>query len=151
KLTLSLKEGLEYLKSKNIKASIIKTEASSGTSFPAVQRESFHLNPISVRLLESEKDLPTKFEVVLLQEGLGNSSDGNYYSKEALESSVPIFEGKKCYANHPSKIEDEARPERDVKDIIGHFENIRVEEDSKDGRAMLKGDLIILPGSSYDW
>ena len=92
---------------------------------------------------------PTKFRVVLLQEGLGNLKDAFYYSKDALESAVPLFEGKKMYADHPDAFEEKTRPERSVRDIIGHFENIKVEE--TDNRHMLVGDAIMLPQKDYEW
>lgn len=90
------------------------------------------------------------FKTVLLQEGLGNLSDKFYYTRNALDSAIPIFEGKKIYANHPSTFEDEVRPERDVRDVLGHFENVVVQE-SEDGRAQLVADLVILPEQSFDW
>ena len=90
------------------------------------------------------------FKSVLLQEGLGNLTDCYYYTKEALQSAVPLFEGKKIYANHPDKMQEQIRPERDVRDILGHFENVQLESD-KDGRASLVADLVILPEESFDW
>lgn len=94
---------------------------------------------------------PFKFEVVLLEEGLGNLKDAYFYTKEALESGVTLFEGKKLFADHPSKIEDASRPERSVRDIIGHYENLRVVEDKADGRNRLVADLMMLPDDPFKW
>ena len=95
---------------------------------------------------------PTKFKVALIQEGLGNLRDCYYYTREALENaaSTAAFEGKKCYADHPSASEEQDRPERSVRDIIGHFENVHIEEAS-DGSAKLVADLIMLPAQSFEW
>ena len=91
------------------------------------------------------------YQVVLIQEGLGNLSDVFYYSKEALTNAVNnrVFEGKKIFADHPSLTEEESRPERSVKDILGHFENIKLEEVA--GQTQLTGIVRILPGLAYDW
>lgn len=101
-----------------------------------------------------EADATTKkgkrFRVAIIKEGLGNLSDAFYYSREALETAKPVFEGKKCYANHPGKDEQENRPERDVREAIGHFENCEVVTDD-DGCAMLEADLVTIEGEDYDW
>lgn len=92
---------------------------------------------------------PTVFKVVLIQEGLGNLRDAHYYTAQALQDAIPMFEGSKCYANHPARDEEENRPERSVRDIIGHFENVHVE--TIDGRAELRGSLVILANPSFEW
>jgi hypothetical protein len=92
----------------------------------------------------------TRFRVALIQEGLGNMRDGFYYTKEALQSAIPIFEGKKIYADHPSVIDEQTRPERSVKDVLGHFESVKLEE-GDDGQAMLTADVAILPDEPYRW
>ena len=89
------------------------------------------------------------FRCVLLSEGLGNLKDQYYYSKEAIQSAIPIFEGKKIYADHPSSEEETIRPERSVRDILGHFEGVTVEE--KDGISQLVGDVRVMPDQSYEW
>jgi hypothetical protein len=93
----------------------------------------------------------TRFRVVLLQEGLGNLKDAFYYSKEALESAITIFEGKKIYADHPTEIEEINRPERSVKDVLGHFENIELVTNQETGQSELQGDVVILPDEPYRW
>lgn len=99
---------------------------------------------------DSDDKKGTVFSTVLIQEGLGNLRDGYWYSKEALASAIPVFEGKKIYADHPSADDDENRPERSVRDILGHFENVHVEEES-DGRHNLTADVCIQPEQQYDW
>lgn len=96
------------------------------------------------------QDLPTKFRVVLLEEGMGNSTDTYYYDRGALESAVDIFTGLKIMADHPSAEEKEIRPERSTRDILGHYENLGVEI-SESGQAQLCGDVDILPSDDCEW
>lgn len=93
---------------------------------------------------------PSKFRAIIIQEGLGNFRDTFYYTKEALQSAVPVFEGKKIYADHPSSQEEETRPERSVRDVLGHFENVRMEQ-AADGQSMLTADVQILQDPPYAW
>ena len=107
------------------------------------------------RFLEASRDDgigPTKFKVALIQEGLGNLRDCYYYTRQCLETAVATaaFEGKKCFADHPSMSEEQDRPERSVRDILGHFENVHIEE-TKDGSARLVADLIIPHTHSFEW
>lgn len=90
----------------------------------------------------------SRFRVVLIQEGLGNFGNACYYTREALESAAPIFEGKKIYTNHPSESEENDRPERDVRDVFGWFENIAIEE--IEDRAEMHGDLVLIESNSKE-
>ena len=92
----------------------------------------------------------SRFRVALITEGLGNFKDAYYYPRESLEKALPIFEGKKIYADHPSSTEEETRPERSVKDIGGHFEKLAIEE-TEDGRAQLVADAVVLQDKPYEW
>lgn len=93
---------------------------------------------------------PRKFRVCLIKEGAGNPGDTFFYTKDALKSAVSIFEGKKIYADHPSKTEETFdRPERSVRDVLGHFENIGYREENNQG--LLEADTIVMPGESYEW
>lgn len=92
----------------------------------------------------------TKFKVVLLQEGMGNFKDGYFYSKEAIESAIPVFEGAKIYADHPTAMDEQLRPERSVRDVLGHFENVRVELGESE-QTMLVGDVVIVPDDQHKW
>ena len=89
------------------------------------------------------------YRVVLLQEGLGNFGNAFYYTKQALASAAPLFEGAQIFADHPSTIEEESRPERSVKDLVGHYEDVKVEE--SDGVSMLCGTVRIPDGAPFDW
>lgn len=92
----------------------------------------------------------TRFEVDLIEEGLGNLHDGFYYTKEALKSAVPIFEGIKLYADHPDKLEEQTRPERSVRDVLGNYENVKYSE-AADGLGVLSADLVVLGDKPYEW
>jgi hypothetical protein len=81
---------------------------------------------------------------VLLSEGLGNLRDRNFYTKAAIVSAVPIFEGRVCFLDHPSATEDRDRPERSVRDLVGYFGDVRegvVTDPDGTQRAALFGTL----------
>lgn len=110
---------------------------------------------VDSRFLEASRDDgigPTKFKVALIAEGLGNLRDCYYYTRQCLETAVATaaFEGKKCFADHPSMSEEQDRPERSVRDILGHFENVHIEEGA-DGSARLIADLIIPHTAPFEW
>lgn len=90
-----------------------------------------------------------KFEVVIIEEGLGNFGDAFYYSADCIQAMPPIFEGKKIYANHPSAVDEQIRPERDVRDILGYFEDVTVKD--MDGKTSLVANVLIPDDGSYDW
>lgn len=89
------------------------------------------------------------FKVVIIQEGLGNLSDCSYYTREALEQAVntQAFEGKKIFADHPSAIEEEVRPERSVRDIIGYLKNVQL--DTSGDRAQIIADACLAENAGW--
>lgn len=95
----------------------------------------------------SEGQPGKRFRVTLLQEGLGNFKDAFYYTKEAIASAVPIFEGRQFFIDHPDEIEEQTRPERSVRDLAGYFENVSADMEES-GITVLSGDLVILPDPS---
>lgn len=90
-----------------------------------------------------------RFSVTLLQEGLGNLSDCYYYTAGAIDSCVKLYEGKKFFVDHPTKLDEENHPERSVRDVAGYFENLRNDK-NEDGRSNLAGDLVLINGPSVD-
>lgn len=56
---------------------------------------------------------------IVVIEGL--STNGNHYTREALESGPVIFAGKPIYADHPTRTEERDRPERSVRDLVGRL------------------------------
>lgn len=145
----------EHLKAAEAKA----IEADSSSAFTQVTRESarlptkLNLRPSNLREADrdnlGEVDTGHKlFDVQLIQEGMGNFGDAYYYHRDALESAISLFEGLKIYADHPSASEEQDRPERSTRDILGHYEELLVEGDEKTG-AVLRGKVDIL--SSEKW
>lgn len=162
--TMSSSTFLNLLKSQGIG---FTKEADSASSSPALVRgKESAISFRSVRFLEKSEQPKsvdvgiskpkdkylgfTKFRAVMLQEGLGNFGDAYFYSESALQSASVVFEGKKIYADHPSSLDEQVRPERSVRDVLGHFENVHVEK-SEDGRSQLIGDVVILPDPSFQW
>jgi hypothetical protein len=82
------------------------------------------------------------FSVDIINEGLGNRRDKHFYTPEALRDAVKngVFDGAQAYADHPSKFDDQNRPERSVRDLIGYYFDDQIIE-SQNGvtiRAKLK-------------
>ena len=76
-------------------------------------------------------------EVTIIRPGW--SDNGNYYSPAVLAKAMPMFEGMTAYLNHPTKTELRERPGRDLRDLAGYYENVRVAEDGS-----LKGKLNLV-------
>lgn len=72
----------------------------------------------------------------------GWSANSRYYSKRVISEAAKLFEGGQAYADHPGKNEKKERPERSVRDLVGYYNNIKVETDGR-----LTGDLHIV----QDW
>lgn len=128
-------------------------EADAGGSFPQAVRanEAWLFRSRFIESAASDNGIgPTRFRVVLLEEGLGNFRDGYFYSKEALKSAVTVFEGKKIFADHPDANEDKARPERSVRDVLGYFEKCGYQE-SDDGQGQLVADVVTMADKPYEW
>lgn len=56
-----------------------------------------------------------------IKPGFGNSRDKRYYPTDSVREAVDsgVFNGRKMYANHPTRREEGERPERDVRDWVG--------------------------------
>lgn len=107
--------------------------------------------PALRHMREATKKADGVYEVVVVEEGFGNPTDRNYYSKQALREAVTAgkFEGLRCYANHPSKSEERDRPERSIRDLIGNYRNGTYRE--VDGLGQAVAELHVIPGDDYDW
>ena len=77
------------------------------------------------------------YEVVLIREGLGNESDNNWYTGAAIKEMCESgrAEGMQAYANHPDLEEEELRPERDVRHLIGVHTDVKFAEANGKGVA----------------
>lgn len=104
---------------------------------------------LSLKESNSEPFKNHKFQVVLIKEGLGNFANRFFYTKNALQNAIPLFEGSQCFADHPSQIEEEVRPERSTRDILGYYENVKYQEDN--GQGLLIADLVVADNISLDW
>ncbi len=87
-----------------------------------------------------------KYLVTLLTEGKGNPRDKHYYSQECIDNPVTAeaFNGKPCFINHADAISEQTRPERDLRDQAGWFNEVHAE-----GNA-LKGTLTLAAGKQGD-
>ena len=94
-------------------------------------------------------EVKREVQVIILAEGKGNKRDKHYYTKEAITGASAVFEGAQCYTDHPSKSEEYDRPERSIRELIGHFKDVHAE--IREGKTVLVGNLKIVEGSSYDW
>lgn len=91
------------------------------------------------------------YEVVLIREGLGNSEDGRWYTKHAVQELVSsgACEGMQAYADHPTLDEEEFLPERSVKDVVGSYRNVKLAESN--GRAEARAVFVPIQGTGYEW
>jgi len=76
-------------------------------------------------------------DVILLEEGLGNKVNMNYYGPECLESAPAVFNNKPAFLDHASAFDNATRPERSVKDKAGYYTNVRIESLPNGHKALL--------------
>lgn len=98
---------------------------------------------IQGRIFESEKDKDghTKYPVIIISQGLGNLADKNYYSEAAIKSGESVYEGRKAYFDHPTPTSEREMPNRSVRELAGHYENVKAIKDDQ-GLWALKGDFV---------
>ena len=103
------------------------------------------------RFMESAvaNDKTREIDVIIIAEGLGNSRDKNFYTKECFEKSYKLFEGAQAYADHPTRTEESDRPERSIKELVGYYKNPSVID--YNNKKAIKGTLKIMDGDSYNW
>lgn len=119
------------------------------TSTGEKKKESQKIQISSIKESSNQTTKGKKFEVVIIEEGLGNLGDCFYYGADVIRAMPKIFEGKKMFANHPSKSEESDRPERSVRDILAYFQGLSAQ--MIDGRTCLVGNAIIPNGPAFDW
>ena len=96
----------------------------------------------SVKILEAMPNGSTGekvFKVILISEGLGNRHNLNYYGPEAITSAVKMYEGRWCFLNHQDQIEEQALPERDIRDKAGWYAKLGLMTDK--GVSACAGEL----------
>lgn len=105
---------------------------------------------LGTRFLEAAiDDSKREVQVLIIKEGMGNKVDRHSYSADLLKKVTPLFDGVKAYANHPSKTEESDRPERDIKEIVGYYQDPQFIMEG--GRAAITATLKIIDGAAYDW
>jgi hypothetical protein len=83
--------------------------------------------------------------VTIIQSGLGNRKDRNYYPDSALSEGVKegIFEGLTAYVDHPDSVSEEIHPERTLRDRAGIYTNTRFRESKNGTPSAVVGDLMV--------
>jgi len=88
--------------------------------------------------------------VTIIKPGFSNNMDRvirhpRYYPHKTLTEAVKVFEGTSAFANHPRRDDEENLPERDIRDKVGYYSDVR-QSDS----GALVGDLHIV-GEARQW
>lgn len=80
-----------------------------------------------IRIQEAvvEDDGRKCFPVTIIEEGLGNLRDRNFYTEEAIKSAPEVYEGKPAYYDHPDSVEEKINPNRRIQEMIGHYEDCK--------------------------
>jgi hypothetical protein len=117
-------------------------------------RESIGLHKAFLEQGIDEQDKKTgkknrKYLVTIIEEGLGNSKDKNFYSAEALQSGVQAFNGAKAYADHPDAITEKTLPERSMKDLVGWYSDCFVDKNPQTNKTRLRGKLHFFPSAKW--
>lgn len=94
-------------------------------------------------LLEAAEKTGSTWRVLLIRSG--TSGNGIHYSPDVLKEAVPLFEGVKAYADHPSRDEMKSRPERSIRDVVGWYDRVAYD----DAHAGIAADFHVL--ESADW
>lgn len=89
--------------------------------------------------------------VTLIQAGMGNSKDRNYYPEDTLKeaASTGTFEGLTAYVDHPDSVSAEILPERSVRDRAGLYTNTRWVDGRGKNPGRVVGDLQIHDHQSW--
>lgn len=66
-------------------------------------------------------------KVIVIKPGF-NVTEDRYYPAAMLKRDFGVFEGQKMYADHPTEAEDQARPERSIKDWVATLVDVTVDE-----------------------
>lgn len=87
--------------------------------------------------------------VTLIRPGFSANTDKagrpRYYAAETLKAAANLFEGTRAYRNHPRRSDEKDLPERDVRDIVGWYQNVTIGGDGE-----MRGDMHVV-GESRTW
>lgn len=97
-------------------------------------------NPSRVKTSQGQEG----YQVILIREGRGNSEHDQWYTGDAIKEMCEsgVCEGMQAYANHPTEEEEDTRPERDVKELVGSYHDVKFAE--SDGKAQAKAIFVPL-------
>lgn len=100
----------------------------SNESYPRL-RESINLGvPVLLKEAIDGSD-GLVWNAVLIKAGL--SANNFMYPPEVLRAAIPLFEGVKCYADHPQC----SCNERSIRDLVGWFSDVRWDDNTKEVKA----------------
>ena len=86
--------------------------------------------------------------VVLIR--AGEAKSGRVFTQRALADIAAAADGLRCFADHPTALEDRLRPARSVRDIVGVFRNPRLLGNG--GEAMrVEASLHVLEHADWLW
>ncbi len=112
--------------------------------FPEPTKESTRYVSECVNLREAKLDSEAKtVEVTVIHPGW--SANDRYYDPNVLKESVDLFVNCKAYADHPGRSSEVDRPERSVRDIVGYYPKVWLDE-----FGAIKAQLKVL-GEAVEW
>ena len=119
-------------------------------------RESFHSDSFTEQGQDDQQKQKGKpalkgrvYLCTIIEEGLGNSKDKNYYSGEALKNGVQVFNGAKAFCDHPDAISEKTLPERTMKALVGWYSDCFTDANPKTGKVRLRGKLHFFPSAKW--
>lgn len=94
----------------------------------------------------------TGYDVVILEEGMGNTDDRNVYARSYIEDVMQrgLLEGLQAFADHPDQHSERGRPERSIRDLVGSYHDAYLAT-SESGALQLRATLEPIRGSSSAW
>jgi hypothetical protein len=95
-------------------------------------------------VLEAKAD--GSIDAVIVVEGL--SYNKNEYTAAALQSGIAVFEGAPMFVDHPTKFEENQRPERSIRDLAGRVTGVHVGK-NKEGNPALRGKVVISESAGW--
>jgi hypothetical protein len=87
--------------------------------------------------------------VTIIEEGLGNSKDKNFYSGDALKNGVQVFNGAKAFCDHPDAISEKTLPERSMRALVGWYSDCFTDSNPTTGKVRLRGKLHFFPDAKW--
>lgn len=87
-------------------------------------------------IIETQSDTEgNAFRVAVIKPGWNRTLSGElgdkYYTCKSCASLVGLLEGAKAYADHPTRSEENQRPERSIRDLVGWYSEPRQEPDGR--------------------